>query len=64
VTYRRNDPRRRPRANDASDDNIGQLGVNTEGDLTIGLGNGLTLDAEDGSLGLEVAPGFSVDLGD
>lgn len=27
-----------------------------------GLGGGLTLDTEDGSLGVQVAPGFSIDL--
>lgn len=54
---------RRPRRRyDDDDDNVGTLGVNTEGDLTVGLGNGLTLDVEDGSLGIEILPGFSVDL--
>lgn len=61
MTYR-NDPRRRRRLDDGGD--VGQPGVNSEGDLTIGLGNGLTLDAEDGSIGVELAPGFSIDLGD
>lgn len=64
MTYRRNDPRRRQRSYVDDGDNAGQLGVNSEGDLTIGLGNGLTVDAEDGSIGVEIAPGFSIDLGD
>jgi hypothetical protein len=28
------------------------------------LGGGLTMDVEDGSIGVQVAPGFSIDLGD
>lgn len=42
-------------------DNQGALGINSEGDLTIGLGNGLTVDLDDGSLGIDVGGGFSVD---
>lgn len=43
---------------------FGGIGINTEGNLTMGLGGGLTMDMEDGSLGMSVLPGFSVDFGD
>lgn len=43
-------------------DNAGEIGVNTNGDLTVGLGNGLTMDLTDGSLGMRIAPGVSIDF--
>lgn len=42
--------------------NTGKPGIDTDGDLTIGIGNGLTIDATDGSLGMEIAPGISIDF--
>lgn len=50
-----------PFEDDENDDNAGKIGVNNEGELTVGLGSGLGIDAE-GDLNLEVAPGFSVEL--
>jgi hypothetical protein len=45
-------------------DNAGQLGVDAEGDLTIGIGNGLAVDVTDGDLVVDV-PGtnFGFDVG-
>jgi len=42
---------------------IGQVGVNSEGHVTMGLGGGLTMDLNDSSLGISTGPGFSIDLG-
>lgn len=41
--------------------NAGTVGVNTDGNLALGIGSGLTLDLQDGSLGVQVSPGLSVD---
>lgn len=45
----------------SSADNSGQIGINTDGNLTVGLGSGLTMDMSDGSLGFQTSPGFSID---
>jgi len=42
-------------------DNAGRIGMDTDGDMTIGLGNGLTIDS-DGDLGIQIAPGISIDF--
>ena len=42
--------------------NLGQIGISTDGDLAFGIGGGLTIDS-DGDLGIQVAPGLSIDLG-
>lgn len=44
-------------------DNAGQvsIGANT-GDVNLGIGGGLTVDLEDGELGIQIAPGISIDL--
>lgn len=42
-------------------DNAGDLGVDFDGDLTVGLGNGLGIDTSDGSLEIEVFPGVYID---
>ena len=39
----------------------GEVGINTDGHLTMGLGAGMTLDLQDGSTGVRTSPGFSVD---
>jgi hypothetical protein len=39
----------------------GEIGINTDGHLTMGIGSGLTLDLQDSSLGVRMSPGFSVD---
>lgn len=44
-----------------NDDNAGQIGINTDGELTVGLGGGLTMDT-DGDIGIQIAPGFSIDF--
>lgn len=41
--------------------NGGKIGINTEGELTVGLGGGLGIDT-DGDLNLEIAPGLSIEL--
>lgn len=41
------------------DDNVGQLGVDTEGDLTIGIGGGLAIDLADGDVVVDV-PGTNL----
>lgn len=43
-----------------SDDNTGQLGIDNQGDLTIGIGGGLGIDTSDGSLTFG-SGGFSID---
>lgn len=43
-------------------DNAGTLSMDTDGDLNIGIGNGLTIDPTDGSLGVQIAPGISIDF--
>lgn len=40
----------------------GQVSVNYDGDVTIGLGGGLVEDLSTGRVELEIAPGFDVDL--
>lgn len=45
----------------SSNDNSGQIGMNTDGHLTYGLGSGLTMDMSDGSLGISTGGGFSID---
>lgn len=45
------------------DSNVGQLGVDvTDGDLTVGLGNGLAIDTQTGELELEIFPGVDIPL--
>lgn len=44
----------------SSDDNAGQLGIDNQGDLTIGLGGGLGIDTSDGSITFG-SGGFSID---
>ena len=39
----------------------GEVGINTDGHLTMGIGAGLTLDLQDSSTGVRTSPGFSVD---
>lgn len=41
-------------------DNLGQVSVGNDG-LNIGIGGGLTIDS-DGDLGIQVAPGLSIDF--
>jgi hypothetical protein len=42
-------------------DNAGEVGIDLDGDLAIGIGSGLTIDS-DGDLGIKIAPGISMDL--
>lgn len=42
-------------------DNTGQVGVDSSGNLTIGMGNGLGIDLKTGDLTFGVG-GFSIDL--
>lgn len=42
-------------------DNAGQVGIDLDGDLAIGIGGGLTIDT-DGDLGIQIAPGISIDI--
>lgn len=44
-------------------DNAGEIGIDLDGDLAIGIGGGLTIDS-DGDIGLKIAPGISIDFGD
>ena len=42
--------------------NTGQVSIDaTDGDLAIGIGGGLTIDA-DGDLGIQIAPGISMEF--
>lgn len=43
-------------------DNAGSVSISTNGDLNIGIGGGLTIDPSDGSLGMQIAPGISIDF--
>ena len=43
-------------------DNAGSLNVTTNGDLAMGIGNGLAIDLETGDLGMQIAPGIVVDF--
>ena len=47
-------------AADASD-NAGSLSISSDGGLAFGIGGGLTIDSS-GDLGIQVAPGFSIEL--
>lgn len=47
-------------SNTSSSDNAGQLGIDNQGDLTVGLGGGLGVDTSDGSLTFG-SGGFSID---
>lgn len=47
-------------ASSSPDDNTGQVGIDNQGDLTIGIGGGLGIDTSDGSLTFG-GGGFSVD---
>lgn len=42
--------------------NAGTIGIDLDGDLAIGVGGGLTIDPTDGSLGMQIAPGVSIDF--
>lgn len=42
--------------------NAGQVSLNTEGHLALGLGNGLAIDMSDDSLGIQIAPGVTFDM--
>jgi len=43
--------------------NAGQLGVDvTDGDLTVGLGNGLAIDVATGEVELQIFPGVDIPL--
>lgn len=44
-------------------DNTGEVSMTDEGELAIGIGDGLVLDI-DGNLGYQVAPGWSISLED
>lgn len=48
---------------DNPSDNAGQIGIDSSGDPTIGIGSGLGIDLKNGDLTVQVAPGFSIDLG-
>jgi len=41
-------------------DNAGDIGINTSGELTIGIGGGLTVDT-DGDVGISLGGGVSID---
>lgn len=47
---------------ECKNDNAGEVGIDTDGDLNIGIGGGLTIDPSDGSLGMKIAPGISIDF--
>lgn len=44
----------------SSDDNAGQVGIDNQGDLTMGIGGGFGIDTSDGSLTIG-GGGFSID---
>lgn len=48
------------RRHDDDGDNAGEIGIDTGGDITIGLGGGLTIDT-DGDLGIDLGGGISID---
>jgi hypothetical protein len=43
------------------DDNHSDIGLSTDGHLTMGIGSGLSIDTS-GHLGIQIAPGFSIPL--
>lgn len=45
----------------SSDNNSGNVSVNTEGHLAVGLGGGLAMDLTDGSIGMQVG-GITIDI--
>lgn len=56
-------PVRRAHASTApSRDNLGSASIDLTGGLAVGIGNGLTIDPSDGSLGMQIAPGISLDF--
>ena len=42
-------------------DNAGEVSIDTQGDVNVGIGSGLTVDATDGSIGIKVG-GITIDL--
>jgi hypothetical protein len=46
--------KRRPVRPGAS--NVGDVTINTEGNLSLGVGSGLSVDTTDGSMGVQVGP--------
>lgn len=44
-------------------DNAGELSIDTDGELSVGIGGGLGIDT-DGDLTMKIAPGISIDLTD
>lgn len=44
-----------------SSDNQGEIGIDLQGDVTLGIGNNLTIDLSDGSVGMNVG-GINIDL--
>jgi hypothetical protein len=51
----------RPRRNSEPSDNVGDVTLNTEGDISVGIGGGLSIDTSDGSLGVQVG-GITIDF--
>lgn len=49
-------------SSECQNDNVGRIGMDLDGDLTMGLGGGLTMDMSDGSIGMQIAPGISIDF--
>lgn len=55
-------PARRNTTTNARTSNLGEPSIDLTGGLSIGIGNGLTIDPTDGSLGMRIAPGISIDF--
>lgn len=48
------------RHEDDDRDNVGDIGIDSGGDIEIGIGNGLTIDS-DGDLGISIGGGLTID---
>jgi hypothetical protein len=46
-----------------NESNTGRIGIDTGGDLTMGIGSGLGIDLSDGSLTVDVGSGVHIDVG-
>jgi hypothetical protein len=52
---------KKPNLDPLDDDNAGNVGINTEGELTFGIGGGLSIDT-DGDIGIKMpGSGLSID---
>lgn len=62
ILPKRRTRRTRTASSQPARNNLGEPTVDLTGGLSVGVGNGLTIDPSDGSLGMRIAPGISIDF--